>query len=442
VTGGSPLWTRPSSWSTRRQAATALIVVAAVSFVLVGAVAFMVAHRVARDAALAEGLRTARGTGRVLLAPVMPAVIAGDREAVAALKADIARRRAEGTLLRVKVWRRDGTVLWSDDASLVGTRFALRPRELAVFDDRRAFVEVSPLTDPADADVRAGTRGLVEAYIPLQLGGTTVALEMYFSEDRVRTAEAEERTRLVEFSLAGLLVLAVAQLPVSIWLMRRIARVQHDRDRMRDTALASSDRERRLLARSLHDGVVQELAGAAYALGSREPTDPLPPDTARAMDLVTVTLQQAVDDLRGMLVELHPDEVTNANLADLIRATATRACPRQQVSVSVSLDRPLAPDILAFLYRSARECANNVAKHARATTVDIAVTGGAAGVRLVVRDDGIGIPHPAPRAEGHLGLTLLRTTAAELGGVLDARGTDSGTTVTVDLPIRPYVLAG
>lgn len=434
-------WNRPSSWSTRQQATTALVLVAVVSFLLVGAVAFVVAHRVARTAALAEGLRTARGTGRVLLAPVMPAVVAGDPRATVDLKADIGRRRAEGTLLRVKVWRRDGTVLWSDDATLIGTRFALRPRELAVFDERRAFVEISPLTDPADADVRAGTRGLVEAYIPLQLGGTTVALEMYFSEDRVRAAEAEERTRLLEFSLAGLLVLAFAQLPVSIWLMRRISRAQHDRDRMRETALVSSDRERRLLARSLHDGVVQELAGAAYALGSREPTDPLPPATAEAMDLVTVTLRQAVDDLRGMLVELHPEEVTNANLGDLVTAAALRACPRQRVSVSVTLERPLPPQILALLYRSARECAVNVAKHARAGTLDIVLTSDAAGVRLVVRDDGIGIPDPLPQTEGHLGLTLLRTSTVELGGSLEARGSDAGTTVTIELPAESHALA-
>jgi two-component system, NarL family, sensor kinase len=434
-------WTRPSSWSTRRQATIALILIAVVSFMLVGAAAFVVAHRVAQTAALAEGLRTARGTGRVLLAPVMPAVIAGDQGATADLKADLARRRAEGTLLRVKVWRRDGTVLWSDDASLIGTRYPLRPRELAVFDERRAFTEISPLTDPADADVRAGSRGLVEAYIPLQLGGTTVALEMYFSEDRVRAAEAEERTRLIGFSLAGLLVLAFAQLPVSIWLMRRISRAQHDRDRMREAALVSSDRERRMLARSLHDGVVQELAGAAYALGSREPTDPLPPETARAMDLVTVTLRQAVDDLRGMLVELHPDEVTNANLEELVAAAAVRACPGQQVSVSVTLDRPLPAQILAFLYRSARECAVNVAKHARARTVDIVVTSDHTGVRLVVRDDGIGIPDPLPRPEGHLGLALLRTSTVELGGSLEARGSDRGTTVTIELPAPSQLLA-
>jgi two-component system, NarL family, sensor kinase len=434
--------TRPSSWSTRRQATTALILVAAVSFVVVAAVAFVVAHRVARTAALAEGLRTARGTGRVLLAPVMPAVIAGDRRAAADLAADIARRRAEGTLFRVKVWGRDGTVIWSDNAAVIGNRFPLGERETAVFDQGRAFTEISPLTDPDDADVRDGSRKLVEAYIPLRLSdGSTVALEMYFTEDRVRAAEAEERGRLVAFSLAGLLVLAFAQLPVSIWLMRRISRAQHDRDRMRETALVSSDRERRLLARSLHDGVVQELAGAAYALGSREPTDRLSPDTAQAMSLVSTTLLQAVDDLRGMLVELHPDEVTNANLEDLVTAAVVRACPHQQVSVSATLDRPLPPQILAFLYRSARECAVNVAKHARARTVDIVVTSDQTGVRLVVRDDGIGIPDPPPRSEGHLGLTLLRTSTVELGGSLEARGSDRGTTVTIELPAPSQLLA-
>jgi signal transduction histidine kinase len=108
--------------------------------------------------------------------------------------------------------------------------------------------------------------------------------------------------------------------------------------------------------------------------------------------------------------------------------------------VSVTLDRPLPPEILAFLYRSARECAVNVSKHARARTVDIVVTSDQDGVRLVVRDDGIGIPDPLPPADGHLGLTLLRTSAVELGGSLAARGSDRGTTVTIDIPARSPAL--
>jgi signal transduction histidine kinase len=73
----------------------------------------------------------------------------------------------------------------------------------------------------------------------------------------------------------------------------------------------------------------------------------------------------------------------------------------------------------------------------RALHID--VTSDQAGVRLEVRDDGVGIPDPIPHAEGHLGLTLLRTTAVDLGGALDARATGHGTTVTIDLPLRERV---
>jgi len=435
VTGLGPLRTRPSSWSTTQRAVAALLLAAVVSFLVVGAATLVIAYRVARADALSEGLRTARGVGRALLAPVMPAVVAGDGRAAAGLDAVIAARRADGTLLRVKVWRRDGTVLWSDDHALIGRQFELAPRVTAVFDELRDYAEISPLTGPDDASERQGFRSLVEAYIPLELAdGSTLALEMYFPDARVRAAEDEDSERLVAFSLGVLMVLALAQLPVSIWLVRRTTSAQHDRDRMLDTALVSSERERRMLALSLHDGVVQELAGAAYVLESRTPAGSVPPDTVRAMDLVTETLHQAVDDLREMLIELHPEELTSANLGDLVRASAVRTCPRQQVTVEASLDRALPSEVLAFVYRSARECAVNVAKHAHATRVHITITATAGGVRLVVRDDGVGIPDPVPEVPGHLGLTLLRTTAAELGGTVLARSTEAGTTVTITLP--------
>ena len=435
MTGLGPLRTRPASWSTTQRAVAGLLLAAVVSFLVVGAAALVIANKIARADALSEGTRTARGVGRALLAPVMPAVVAGDASAAAGLDAVIAERRADGTLLRVKVWRRDGTIVWSDDHALIGRKFELAPRVTEVFDEHRDYAQISRLTDPDDASERQAFRSLVEAYIPLALAdGSTVALEMYFPDARVRAAEDEDSERLVVFSLGVLLVLALAQLPVSIWLVRRTTSAQHDRDRMRDTALVSSERERRMLARNLHDGVVQELAGAAYVLESRTPGGSVPSDTVRAMDLVTVTLHQAVDDLREMLIELHPEELTSANLGDLVRASAVRTCPRQQVTVQASLGRPLPSEVLAFVYRSARECALNVAKHAHATRVDITITATAGGVRLVVRDDGVGIPDPLPQVPGHLGLTLLRTTAAELGGTVLAQGTDAGTTVTITLP--------
>ena len=256
---------------------------------------------------------------------------------------------------------------------------------------------------------------------------------MYFSDARVREAEDELSERLVTFALGTLLVLAVAQLPVSIWLVRRTSAAQQDRERMLETVLVSSERERRLLARHLHDGLVQDLAGAAYVLESREPGDAMSADTQRAMGLVTQTLHQAVGDLRDMLIDLHPDELTSATVGDLIADFAVRACPTQTVSVTARLDRPVSSEVAAFLYRCARECVLNVAKHAHAGSIDITLDSDAGGVRLVVRDDGVGVTDPLPPVKGHIGLALVREAAADLGGALQVRG-GSGTTVTVTLP--------
>jgi signal transduction histidine kinase len=419
--------------STGRRAVAGLVLTAALSFALVGGTAYVIAHRIARADALSEGLRTARGVGRAVLAPDMPAAIDGNIRASAALDATVASRREDGTLVRVKVWRRDGTVVWSDDHTLIGRRFPLGGREAAVLDGGRDYAEISALPGDEHADERAGYRNLVEAYIPLRLdNGSTVALEMYFSDVRVREAEDELSERLVTFALGTLLVLAVAQLPVSIGLVRRTSAAQHDRERMLESVLVSSERERRLLARHLHDGLVQDLAGAAYVMDSREPGGE-PADTVRAMSLVTQTLHQAVEDLRDMLVELHPDELTSATVGDLIADFAVRACPEQVVSVAVRLDRPVSPEVAAFLYRCARECVLNVAKHSRADRVDVTLDSDDTGVRLVVRDDGVGLPDPLPPARGHLGIALIREAAADLHGSLRLRS-DHGTEAIITLP--------
>jgi signal transduction histidine kinase len=120
-------------------------------------------------------------------------------------------------------------------------------------------------------------------------------------------------------------------------------------------------------------------------------------------------------------------------VGDLIADFAVRACPKQTVSVAVRLDRPVSPEVAAFLYRCARECVLNVAKHAHAGSLDITLDSDETGVRLVVRDDGVGVSQPVPPLKGHIGLALVREAAADLGGSLQVRN-DGGTVVTITLP--------
>src|SRR6185312_8791491 len=93
-----------------------------------------------------------------------------------------------------------------------------------------------------------------------------------------------------------------------------------------------------------------------------------------------------------------------------------------------------------LLYRTAAELLNNVVKHAEAAaaTVTLELTGETA--RLVVADDGVGMPENAAAGalrRGHIGLAshTLRIDAAG-GRFTSAAGTPHGTVVTVELPVR------
>jgi signal transduction histidine kinase len=425
-----------SDRSTGARAVVALVLTAAAAFGLVGTAAYVAAHRIARTDAVAEALRTAHSVGAGVVEPELAPTLAGDRAAAADLAAALAYWRADGTLQRVMVWASGGEVLWSDDQALIGRTLPVGPQLAGVFASGRDYAYVSSLTTSQQRAEQEPARHLVEAYIPMTLaGGRPAVLEMLFPDTRVRRADRELSDRIVPFTLLSLLVLAIAQLPVAIWLVRRTAAAQQDRDRMLETVLVASERERRLLARHLHDGVVQELAGAALLLTARGSGPQVPTGTRQAVGTVSETLHRAVGDLREMLVELHPRELTGDNLTDLMATSAIRACPDQKVTVSAQLHRPIPAEVAAFLYRCARECAVNVARHAAADTVDITLDSDEAGVRLVVRDDGVGIaPGALDRCDGHLGLVLLRDAATDLGGSLTVAGGPGGTTVTVDLP--------
>jgi PAS domain S-box-containing protein len=96
------------------------------------------------------------------------------------------------------------------------------------------------------------------------------------------------------------------------------------------------------------------------------------------------------------------------------------------------------------VFHIVQEALTNVARHARARNVRVAVVVAGSQLSVVVRDDGEGLPAAAAGAPGSLGLTGMRERAVACGGVLTVEAVDDdggGTQVTARLPIRSVVLA-
>ncbi|MFJ2442715.1 sensor histidine kinase [Streptomyces sp. NPDC087658] len=425
---------------TVRRALTAMVLIALGAFVVIGTVTVGVARSIAERTALAEAARSARIIGDVIFKPVMPAVIEGDREARARLDVAVGARQREGGVVRVKVWNRQGVVLYSNEPRATGLSFPLNGSVRKAIDEGASWARLSDLSEPEHiTELRQGGN-LVEVYVPLVLAsGERLALEVYSTDARVIAARTELVRTLVPFSLLALLLLLAAQLPVSVHLLRRVSRGDAERSRLLGNALTASERERRAIARDLHDGVVQDLAGVGYALSAVR--SGLPAHTAAPardmLDRVTEVVRGAVGSLRTMMVDIYPPDLTEAGLPQAVELLAERL-RREGVTVTTAVDvrATLSPDLVVAAYRSTRECVTNILKHAGARHAWIDITGDADHLLVRVADDGRG-PGDALGRSGHLGLRILRDTANELGGRMSvAERTGGGTEVRTVLPVR------
>jgi len=164
--------------------------------------------------------------------------------------------------------------------------------------------------------------------------GEPLLFEAYFSLDRIQARQAEVIAPFQKITL-GALALLVAVATALLWaLMRRVRRTAADRERLLRGAASASAAERRRIARDLHDGVVQDLAGSAFSVAAvaREVDG-----TARASLLDTAhSLRRSLRALRSLLVEIHPPDLGAATLpAALHDLCAPAAAAGVQVDVQV-----------------------------------------------------------------------------------------------------------
>ncbi len=240
-------------------AAALVLVVVAVGAVLVG-------RQVAQDEALRDAERVAQRTANLVVAPLLAEVLSGDAARRPELDRAVANRIRDGSIAELVVWDRTGTVIYSDDVAEIGERIPI-PDEAAAAIDNGAVT--SNVTDKPETGPIPGSDRLVEVYAPLRLPGQApLAFEIYLSYDRVETTANNLVLRIVPLAVGALLLLQLIQTPITVSLARRVAGHEAERAALLERALSASERERRQIAADLHDGVVQDLAGAGYALAA------------------------------------------------------------------------------------------------------------------------------------------------------------------------------
>jgi signal transduction histidine kinase len=377
--------------------------------------------------------------GRLVETALADGVLKGDPEALAELDDLVAGQvMSDDSIVRVKLWSRDGKILYSDEPKLIGNHYSLGDEEMELFETGGADAEISDLSAPENRYERQEGK-LLEAHTPIRTpDGTQVLFEIYQRFGSVSASAARLLRQLALPLAAGLFVLLLIQLPLAYSLANRLQRGHEERERLLTSAIEASSAERRRIASDLHDGVVQDLAGVAFGLA------PLAEDAARRGDRESAgalrdaiaRLRQGVREMRTLLVAIHPPSLETTGIEAALHDLLS---PLEAEGIATELHVADGSGANSLVYRVAREALRNVQEHADAQNVRVEVSHPTnATTRLVVADDGRGFA-PADRArrgeQGHVGLTLLEGLVRDARGTLDVRSAPgAGTTVQLEVP--------
>ncbi|WP_445152752.1 PAS domain-containing protein [Baekduia sp. Peel2402] len=222
--------------------------------------------------------------------------------------------------------------------------------------------------------------------------------------------------------------------------MSALAEADAHRGELLASLVAAQELERRRIAGEIHDDAVQAMS--AVALRAEQLAGSLDGTGAQRLTRLSDDVRDATARLRQLLIQLQPPELETA-IGAAIEAYISTADFDFNYILNDDLREQPSHAARVVLYRVVQEALRNVAKHARATTVQITLehhdnADGPGRVRLTVADDGIGVDAELLRTPqpGHYGIDTMRYRAELAGGhcTVGAGGTGSGTVVTVELP--------
>jgi signal transduction histidine kinase len=203
---------------------------------------------------------------------------------------------------------------------------------------------------------------------------------------------------------------------------------------------AAQEEERQRIVRELHDGVGPALASLNIRLRTaRKLLERDHHPVAEEVEELAELAQASIQDIRRLIHDLRPAALDELGLGPALREYVSRYREEQGLEVALALpegDERLPAPLETALFRIVQEALANVAKHAQAHRVDVALMWDEAHVILRLTDDGRGFDPQAPRPGTHLGLWSMRERVEQLGGRFEVESTlGTGTALKAIIPL-------
>jgi signal transduction histidine kinase len=439
-------------------------IVSLIATLVVGAVVAVLIERAAtRNAAATTALYVDS-----VIAPILPnmqttAVL--DDVVTRALDETLGKGALGRRLAEMRLWRPDGTILYSNDKALVGRRFPVTPSLQQAFQGR--IVARYDHYDALNGGAEQRTGPLLEIYNPILQpwsGDVVAVLEFYERADDFAATLVSARLR-TWLAVAG--VIAVIFLALSAIVMRgsrtidrqakdlnlRVAELSHLLEQNRNlhlkvrraTQRAASLNESylRRLGADLHDGPAQFIAAASLRLDSNLLLDATAPKEAREREIASIhgCLHDALQEIRSICQGLVLPQIEGARLTDVV-STAITAYERRTGTLverriaDIAVESPLSQRIC--VYRFLQEALNNGHRHCRGAKQSVELEVRAGKLTLTVSDKGPGFD-PSKVPADRLGIAGMRERIESLGGSFRLETSSQGTKLLMMLDVEETI---
>jgi signal transduction histidine kinase len=320
---------------------------------------------------------------------------------------------------------------------VVWVAFELRPREAALAVLAFSVVAVGSAWHAAHgASIANGSLLVVQVFL------TVVAITSLLVSVAV-----SERNRHEETLQKAKTELEERVLDRTHELEDRIARQERAEQSVRGLSarlLQTQDRERRRIARELHDSTGQSLAALTMNLSTlSKKAASVNPELSSALDENTQIAQAVSDELRTTSYLLHPPLLDEMGLQAGLRWYIKGFQERSDIKVTLDLPKNLErlqPDLELMIFRVVQECLTNVHRHSDSPSAEICLHNSNGKLALEIRDRGKGMSGDklaAVAGSGTVGVGLrgMRERVKTFGGELEIISDGQGTLVRATIPL-------
>jgi len=216
------------------------------------------------------------------------------------------------------------------------------------------------------------------------------------------------------------------------------AELRREVERLRHQLEEARERERRRIAREMHDSTVQDLV--AIGLMLRRLQDMVEePEAKRVLGDARGTLGRTQQDLRTLSYLLHPPILDDEGLVAALKALVRGLASRMKLRIELVCDAPglrTSIEVENVFYRVAQESLINIHKHAGATCAIVHYFREPGLLVLEIEDDGIGMDIEGELAMGSgVGIQGMHARVAQLGGTLQLSSAGRGVLVRAEVPV-------